>query len=439
MGAILTVPVMSLAVTAQLRDVTPAAAAPVAQNGNDEEEVPDEVLDELGLLLNWAGGGASGTIGKGCDAGPTTEYTVPCEIAQNELLRVNRPGTLEARGWPTSPAASFTLRVPDGRERQPFDDGGDSLFWRIPIDAEPGSGGLLIRQGSSSAQVPVKITARQSPPLTAAVWQRDGPEATTELVPAGRAGSRLNVYLAGFPANKEVSLLLFRQIESHALGPYAVFDRPIGNVSTDAGGKATFAWDTDRDQQPGSFAIQTVPRSDSNWLFSDQGVQLCVAPRNGPEQCAFPAQAIGPQELVQPLVASSVTQAALTFARLGKSQSGPLGELECVFADAALADRQRQLQSARAVGDVLDIRLRRKVEIQSIADANPNDFQPGVLVTAVVRWGGEIKHSNGSEDPYEPRRQTWRYVLEKGDGAAVDASGNTCNSGLVITQATLLP
>jgi hypothetical protein len=433
----LAVSLMSLALPAQLSNTAPVTAAPGAQNGNDEEEVPEEVLDDLSLLLSWAGGGAGGVIGEGCDAGPTSEPTVPCEVAQNELLRVDPLDALDARGWPTSPAASFTLRLPDGRERPPLDDGSGSLFWWIPIDAEPGSGALMLRQGSNSAQVPVTISARRSPPLTAAVWQREGPEATTELAPVGRAGSRLNVYLAGYPANQDVSLLLFRLVDSHALGRFAVFDRPITSVSTDSRGKATFVWDTDRDQQAGRFAIHTLPQSESNGTFP--GVELCVAPRDGSDECPYPAHAIGPQELIEPLVASSVTRAAQTFARLGRNPTRPLSELECDFAGAALADRRQQLQNARARGDVLDVRLRRRVEIQSIADADSTQPESGLLVTAVERWRGEIKHSDGSDDSFEPRRQTWRYVLERGDGAVLAPGGETCNSGLVITQGTLLP
>jgi hypothetical protein len=430
---------LSLTLTASLSGMRPVTAAPVAQNGNEEEEVPEEALDDLSRLLSWAGGGASGIIGEGCNAAPTTAYAAPCEIGQNELLRISLQETLEGRGWSTLANATFTLRLPDGRERQPFDDGGDSLFWWIPIDAEPGDGTLLLRQGSNSAQVPVRITGRRSPPLTAAVWQRDGPEAPTELSPSGRAGSRLNVYLAGFPANQDVSLLLYRLVESHALGPFAVFDRPIASVSTDSHGKATFAWDTDSDQQTGSFAIHTVPRSNTNWMFSDQGVQLCIVPPAGPDACVNPAQAVGPQELIEPLVASTVTQAAQTFARLGRDPSLPLTDLRCVLSGAALAERQRQLQMLRARGDILNVRLRRRVEVQSLVDADPNAFRPGLVATVVERWGGEIEHSDNSEDPFEPRRQTWRYLLQRGDGIAVDASGNTCDEGLVITEATLLP
>jgi hypothetical protein len=247
------------------------------------------------------------------------------------------------------------------------------------------------------------------------------------------------VYLAGFPPDQEVSLLLFRLVESHALGPFAVFDRPIGSVSTDSHGKATFVWDTDRDQQTGSFAIHTVPKSDTNWMFSNQGVQLCVVPPGGPDSCAHPAQAVGPPELMEPLVASSVTLAAQTFARLGGDPTQPLADLSCVFSGAALAERQRQLQTLRARGDVLDVRLRRKVEVQSLADANPNAFRPGLVATVVERWRGEIEHSDNTDDPFEPRRQTWRYVLQRTDSTAVNASGYPCDRGLVITEATLLP
>jgi hypothetical protein len=420
-------------------EVRSGYAAPIAQNDNDEEEVPEEALDDLTLLLSWAGGGASGTIGHGCDAGPTTEYTVPCEIAQNELLRVNRLGTLDTRAWTYTTPTTFTLRLPDGRERLPFDDGGDSLFWWIPIDAEPGIGALLLRQGMATAQVPVRILARGASPLTAAVWDRDGPSVTTELAPAGRASNRLTVYMAGFPANQEVTLLLFRLIESHALGPFAAFDWPLASVSTDARGKATFVWETDNDQQPGSFAIHTVPQSQTNWMFSDQGVQLCIVPRNGPDLCAHPAQAVGPRELVEPLVAESVTHAAQIFARLGRNPGQSLAELECAFAGAALTDRRQQLQSLRTRGDVMDARLRRKVEVQSITDANPNEFRPGLLVTVVERWRGEIRHADGSDDDLEPRRQTWRYVLQRSDGTAVGPTGDPCEKGLVISEATLLP
>ena len=174
-------------------------------------------------------------------------------------------------------------------------------------------------------------------------------------------------------------------------------------------------------------------------MFSDQGVQLCIVPRNSPELCTHPAQAVGPRELIEPLVAQSVTRAAQTFARLGRNPGQSLTELECVFAGAALADRRQQLQALRARGDVLDARLRRKVDVQSIADANPSAFRPGLLATVVERWRGEIRHADGSDEGIEPRRQTWRYVLQKGDGTAVGPDGNPCESGLVISEATLLP
>src|SRR5829696_4822095 len=144
-----------------------AAAAPMGQNEN-EEDVPDEVLDDLALLLNWAGGGASGVIGRGCDVTSDAGYDAPCEVAQNQIMRVNRDAALEARGWASQPEPTFSLRLSDGRELSPVLDEAGVVFWWIPLDATPGNAVLLMRQGANVAQFPARVTTRTGEPLVAA-------------------------------------------------------------------------------------------------------------------------------------------------------------------------------------------------------------------------------------------------------------------------------
>jgi hypothetical protein len=415
-----------------------AAAAPMDQDGN-EEDVPDEVLDDLALLLNWAGGGASGVIGRGCGVTSDAGYEAPCEVSQNQIMRVNRDAALEARGWASQPRPTFSLRLADGRELTPVHDEADVVFWWIPLDASLGNAVLLMRQGTNVAEFPAKVTARTGEPLVAAGWGREGPDAPTELLPTGRAGARLNIRMTGFPANQDVALLLFRLVESNALGAFALFDRPLVSVNSDEHGNATYVWDTDRDQTPGSYAIYTVPDSATNWLFSDQGIQLCIAPRNGPDECASPATAVGPRELMEPLVAQSVAHAAQTWVRLGRDATRPISDLECAYSGAALSARRQQLQNLRALGDVLDARLTRKVQVQSMSEAQPDAFKSGLLAIVEERWGGKIRHSNGSDEDIEPKRQIWRYVLQRSEGGLESSDDPACGKGLIISEATLQP
>ncbi|HEX3243880.1 MAG TPA: hypothetical protein VHX16_00600 [Chloroflexota bacterium] len=414
-----------------------AVAAPSELNDNESAEIlPDEGLDDLSLLLNWAGGGASGVIGELCDVDAIVASGTPCEIAQNEIMRVNVSAALSSRGLPDEPKPSLVLRFADNRERQPDDEAGDTLFWWIPLDAL-GNATLAMSQGSNQAQFPVKVTERGDPPIIAAAWQREGPDAPTELLPAGRAGSRLATRLAGFPADQDVDVLLFRLLETHALGNLAIFDRRLANVKTNQLGTATYVWDTDRDEEPGGYAIHTIPESEANGVFSNQGAQFCIAPRNGDEVCASTASATGPESIIEPLVARSVELAARTWARLAHDPTRPISELNCVYADSALAGRRQQLQSLRTSGDSVDAHLARKVRVQSLVEAKPEVLRSGIEAIVVERWDGSVHHADGSETDIEPGRQTWRYVLKRSDAETFAVTPSPCGSGLVIAEATL--
>jgi hypothetical protein len=141
--------------------------------------------------------------------------------------------------------------------------------------------------------------------------------------------------------------------------------------------------------------------------------------------------------LIEPLIARSVTLAAQTWAILGRDASQPVTDLECVYADSALAMRRQQLQAIRASGNVVNARLRRKVQVVSITEANPEVMRSGVEAIVIERWAGKVVHPDGSEDDLEPRRQTWRYVLQRKHGDVADSA--TCAAGLVITEAAPQP
>ena len=415
-----------------------AAAAPMDQNGN-EEEVPDEVLDDLALLLNWAGGGASGVIGRGCGVTSDAGYAAPCEVTQNQIMRVNRDAALEALGWASQPQSTFSLRLSDGRELSPVLDEAGVVFWWIPLDATPGNAILLMRQGANVAQFPASVTARAGEPLVAAGWAREGQDAPTELLPAGRAGARLNIRMTGFPANQDVALLLFRLVESHALGDFALFDHPLVSVRSDESGTRPTSGIRIEIRSLAATRFIRCPDSATNWLFSDQGIQLCVAPRNGPDQCPSAATAVGPRELMEPLVAQSLTHAAQTWARLGRDATRPISDLECAYSGAALSARQQQLQNLRALGDILDARLTRKVQVQSMSEAQPDAFESGLLAIVEEQWGGKIRHTNGSDEDVAPKRQIWRYVLQRSEGGLESSDDPACGKGLIISEATLQP
>lgn len=404
----------------------------------DDDELPDELLDDLSLMLGSAGGGANGLIGKRCDISAAPGAAPACQVARNEIMHVPVSGAINAQNWPVTPPPTLVLHLPDGRELGPISEVFGTQYWWIPLDAPLGAAVLEMRQGARRAQTQVSVTARRPEPLLAAGWERQGPDAPTELTPAGRAGDEHRVRLAGFDPQQDVTLLRYRLVESRALGDLAAFDGVIDITRVDERGQGTTRWETPRDQAPGHYAIHTIPRSDSQCFLPSQGVQLCVAPRSGPEQCPTASHAVEPDVVIIPLIQRTVTRAAKIWRELAGSPSAPLSELNCVYAANARGNRAAELQALRRQGARLEAHMIRKPRIQSMVETDPTVNDSGIIATVIERWEGQIERRDGSVEALESGRQTWRYHMKQGATSSHSPNVSRCGAELMITRMELV-
>jgi hypothetical protein len=226
-------------------------------------------------------------------------------------------------------------------------------------------------------------------------------------------------------------------IDGRAWGNFAAYQSEIATVQVGERGTAMHVLDTDSSDPPGRYTIHTIPTGGTNGVISSEGAQFCMVQPGTEPGCSFPEQPIGPGELVEPMIRQAIRKAGETWATVGANATTPLSDLACNYEGTALAARQQELQTWRAQGNRLEARLTRPVEIQMLAEAQPGALNGGVEVVVEERWNARLHHSDGSSERLQPNRQTWRYVLVRGE-IQFTASNPACGTGLRISQAQRL-